>query len=121
MTDEKNEKLRPGRARGSRTTARGGVAGVVLADAEVSALREAGAEVSALREAGAVGPGGTRRGMSRSAAGASASAGGEGESGVVPVLFSASAEAHDVAVVAPDRGADWRSPFDAPLRPASGE
>ncbi|WP_409183701.1 hypothetical protein F9C11_04830 [Amycolatopsis sp. VS8301801F10] len=42
-------------------------------------------------------------------------------SGVVPVLFSASAEAHDVAVVAPDQGADWRSPFGAPLRHASGE
>ncbi|MYW94326.1 hypothetical protein G3I59_27935 [Amycolatopsis rubida] len=42
-------------------------------------------------------------------------------SGVVPVLFSASAEAHDVAVAAPDQGADWRSPFGAPLRHASGE
>ncbi|MFD2467107.1 hypothetical protein [Amycolatopsis silviterrae] len=42
-------------------------------------------------------------------------------SGVVPVLFSASAEAHDVAVVAPEQGADWRSPFGAPLRHASGE
>ncbi|WP_406640259.1 hypothetical protein [Amycolatopsis sp. WGS_07] len=42
-------------------------------------------------------------------------------SGVVPVQFSASAEAHDVAVVASDQGADWRSPFGAPLRHASGE
>jgi len=42
-------------------------------------------------------------------------------SGVVPVLFSASAEAHDVAVVAEDSGAGWRSPFGASLRPASGE
>ncbi|GAB3351349.1 hypothetical protein [Amycolatopsis echigonensis] len=42
-------------------------------------------------------------------------------SGVVPVLFSASAEAHDVAVVVPDQGADWRSPFGEPLRHASGE
>ncbi|MFF0148187.1 hypothetical protein ATK36_2946 [Amycolatopsis sulphurea] len=42
-------------------------------------------------------------------------------SGVVPVLFSASAEAHDDAVTAPEQGADWRSPFGAPLRPASGE
>lgn len=42
-------------------------------------------------------------------------------SGVVPVQFSASAEAHDVAVVAPDQGADWRSPFGAQLRHASGE
>lgn len=44
-------------------------------------------------------------------------------SGVVPVLFSASAEAHDDAVVAADRDATWRSsPFAAEgLRPASGE
>lgn len=45
----------------------------------------------------------------------------QNRSGVVPVQFSASAEAHDVAVVAPDQGADWRSPFGAPLRHASGE
>jgi hypothetical protein len=43
-------------------------------------------------------------------------------SGVVPVLFSASAEAHDVAVVAAERDTTWRSPFEAEgLRPASGE
>ncbi|WP_206796193.1 hypothetical protein [Amycolatopsis sp. MtRt-6] len=43
-------------------------------------------------------------------------------SGVVPVLFSASAEAHDDAVVAADRDAAWRSPFGSEgLRPASGE
>jgi hypothetical protein len=43
-------------------------------------------------------------------------------SGVVPVLFSASAEAHDDAVVAADLDATWRSPFAAEgLRPASGE
>ncbi|MGV9294430.1 MULTISPECIES: hypothetical protein [Amycolatopsis] len=45
----------------------------------------------------------------------------QNRSGVVPVLFSASAEAHDVAVVASDQGAEWRSPFGAPLRQASGE
>ena len=43
-------------------------------------------------------------------------------SGVVPVLFSASSEAHDDAVVAADRDATWRSPFTTEgLRPASGE
>ncbi|MEU4245901.1 hypothetical protein AB0F15_00650 [Amycolatopsis sp. NPDC026612] len=43
-------------------------------------------------------------------------------SGVVPVLFSASAETHDDAVVAADRDATWRSPFSSEgLRPASGE
>ncbi|MEV6623123.1 hypothetical protein AB0M83_24845 [Amycolatopsis sp. NPDC051106] len=43
-------------------------------------------------------------------------------SGVVPVLFSASAEAHDDAVVAAERDTTWRSPFSAEgLRPASGE
>ena len=43
-------------------------------------------------------------------------------SGVVPVLFSASAEAHDDAVVAAEHDTDWRSPFSAEgLRPASGE
>jgi hypothetical protein len=44
-------------------------------------------------------------------------------SGVVPVLFSASAEAHDVAVVSADESPSWRSPFggDGELRPASGE
>jgi len=44
-------------------------------------------------------------------------------SGVVPVLFSASSEAHDDAVVAGDRDATWRSsPFASEgLRPASGE
>ena len=43
-------------------------------------------------------------------------------SGVVPVLFSASSEAHDDAVVAADRDATWRSPFAGEgLRPASGE
>jgi hypothetical protein len=44
-------------------------------------------------------------------------------SGVVPVLFSASSEAHDDAVVAADRDATWRSsPFaNEGLRPASGE
>ncbi|WP_328605949.1 hypothetical protein OG943_39140 [Amycolatopsis sp. NBC_00345] len=44
-------------------------------------------------------------------------------SGVVPVLFSAVAEAHDVAVVAADESPSWRSPFgaDGELRPASGE
>jgi hypothetical protein len=43
-------------------------------------------------------------------------------SGVVPVLFSASSEAHDDAVVAADRDATWRSPFASEgLRPASGE
>lgn len=47
--------------------------------------------------------------------------GAAGSSGVVPVLFSACAEAHDDAVAAPEKGADWRSPFGAPLRPASGE
>ncbi|WP_020663056.1 hypothetical protein [Amycolatopsis benzoatilytica] len=45
----------------------------------------------------------------------------QARSGVVPVQFSASAEAHDVAVVAADSGAGWRSPFGASLRPASGE
>ncbi|MFC5120419.1 hypothetical protein ACFPN7_41355 [Amycolatopsis halotolerans] len=45
----------------------------------------------------------------------------QNRSGVVPVLFSASSEAHDVAVVASDQGAEWRSPFGAPLRQASGE
>lgn len=44
------------------------------------------------------------------------------KSGVVPVLFSASAEAHDDAVVAADRDTTWRSPFATEgLRPASGE
>ncbi len=43
-------------------------------------------------------------------------------SGVVPVLFSASAEAHDDAVIAAERDAAWRSPFSTEgLRPASGE
>ena len=43
-------------------------------------------------------------------------------SGVVPVLFSASAEAHDDAVVAAEQDTAWRSPFTAEgLRPASGE
>ncbi|MEU8630575.1 hypothetical protein AB0C38_00280 [Amycolatopsis sp. NPDC048633] len=43
-------------------------------------------------------------------------------SGVVPVLFSASSEAHDDAVVAAERDTTWRSPFTAEgLRPASGE
>jgi hypothetical protein len=43
-------------------------------------------------------------------------------SGVVPVLFSASAEAHDDAVVAAERDTAWRSPFTTEgLRPASGE
>jgi hypothetical protein len=43
-------------------------------------------------------------------------------SGVVPVLFSASAETHDDAVVAAERDTTWRSPFSAEgLRPASGE
>lgn len=44
-------------------------------------------------------------------------------SGVIPVLFSASAEVHDDAVVAAERDATWRSsPFTAEgLRPASGE
>ncbi len=43
-------------------------------------------------------------------------------SGVVPVLFSASSEAHDDAVVAADRDTAWRSPFSTEgLRPASGE
>ncbi|MFJ9784191.1 hypothetical protein ACIRSS_31760 [Amycolatopsis sp. NPDC101161] len=43
-------------------------------------------------------------------------------SGVVPVLFSASAEAHDDAVVAAEHDTAWRSPFSAEgLRPASGE
>ena len=43
-------------------------------------------------------------------------------SGVVPVLFSASSEAHDDAVMAADRDATWRSPFATEgLRPASGE
>jgi hypothetical protein len=43
-------------------------------------------------------------------------------SGVVPVLFSASAEAHDDAVVAAEHDTAWRSPFGAEgLRPASGE
>ncbi|HWD01051.1 MAG TPA: hypothetical protein VG674_01105 [Amycolatopsis sp.] len=41
-------------------------------------------------------------------------------SGVVPVLFSASAEAHDDAVVAAGQDTAWRSPF-GDLRPASGE
>ncbi|WP_244223408.1 hypothetical protein [Amycolatopsis circi] len=45
----------------------------------------------------------------------------QNRSGVVPVQFSASSEAHDVAVAAPDQGAEWRSPFGAPLRQASGE
>ncbi|MGW4483936.1 hypothetical protein ACWEOE_08855 [Amycolatopsis sp. NPDC004368] len=43
-------------------------------------------------------------------------------SGVVPVLFSAGAEAHDVAVVVGDQdAAGWRSPFGGGLRAASGE
>ncbi|WP_167379707.1 hypothetical protein [Amycolatopsis pretoriensis] len=43
-------------------------------------------------------------------------------SGVVPVLFSASSEAHDDAVVAAEHDTAWRSPFGAEgLRPASGE
>lgn len=43
-------------------------------------------------------------------------------SGVVPVLFSASAEAHDDAVVAAEYDTAWRSPFSGEgLRPASGE
>jgi hypothetical protein len=43
-------------------------------------------------------------------------------SGVVPVLFSASAEAHDDAVVVTEHETAWRSPFSAEgLRPASGE
>ncbi|MEV6896995.1 hypothetical protein [Amycolatopsis sp. NPDC051372] len=42
-------------------------------------------------------------------------------SGVVPVLFSAVAEAHDVAVVVGDQDTGWRSPFGGGLRPASGE
>jgi hypothetical protein len=44
-------------------------------------------------------------------------------SGVVPVLFSADAEAHDVAVVATNREALRRSPFgtDSSRRVASGE
>ncbi|UOZ09337.1 MULTISPECIES: hypothetical protein [unclassified Amycolatopsis] len=44
------------------------------------------------------------------------------KSGVVPVLFSASAEAHDDAVVVAEHETAWRSPFSAEgLRPASGE
>jgi hypothetical protein len=44
------------------------------------------------------------------------------KSGVVPVLFSASAEAHDDAVVVSEHETTWRSPFSAEgLRPASGE
>ena len=44
------------------------------------------------------------------------------KSGVVPVLFSASGEAHDDAVVAAEHDATWRSPFSSEgLRPASGE
>ncbi|WP_329052869.1 hypothetical protein OG738_09280 [Amycolatopsis sp. NBC_01488] len=43
-------------------------------------------------------------------------------SGVVPVLFSASAEAHDDAVIAAEHDTTWRSPFGGEgLRPASGE
>jgi ABC-type molybdate transport system substrate-binding protein len=43
-------------------------------------------------------------------------------SGVVPVLFSASAEAHDDAVIAGEHDTAWRSPFATEgLRPASGE
>lgn len=44
-------------------------------------------------------------------------------SGVVPVLFSADMETHDVAVVAANRDALRRSPFgiDVPRRAASGE
>lgn len=44
-------------------------------------------------------------------------------SGVVPVLFSADDETHDVAVVATNREALRRSPFgsDVQLRAASGE
>jgi len=43
-------------------------------------------------------------------------------SGVVPVLFSASAETHDDAVVAGEHDTTWRSPFTPEgLRPASGE
>ncbi|WP_199191589.1 hypothetical protein [Amycolatopsis sp. CA-126428] len=43
-------------------------------------------------------------------------------SGVVPVLFSASAETHDDAVVALEHDTTWRSPFTSEgLRPASGE
>jgi hypothetical protein len=38
------------------------------------------------------------------------------------VLFSASSEAHDDAVVVSERDAAWRSPFGGEgLRPASGE
>ncbi|MFG1639318.1 hypothetical protein ACGFMK_03435 [Amycolatopsis sp. NPDC049252] len=44
------------------------------------------------------------------------------KSGVVPVLFSASAEAHDDAVVVAEHETAWRSPFsNEGLRPASGE
>ncbi|MFD9895094.1 hypothetical protein [Amycolatopsis sp. NPDC058986] len=40
---------------------------------------------------------------------------------VVPVQFSASAEAHDDVVVAAHRDASWRSPFGTePRRAASG-
>ncbi|WP_460438173.1 hypothetical protein [Amycolatopsis stemonae] len=47
---------------------------------------------------------------------------GRKSSGVVPVLFSASSEAHDDAVVAGEHDTTWRSPFGAEgLRPASGE
>ncbi len=43
-------------------------------------------------------------------------------SGVIPVIFSASAEAHDDAVIAAERDTKWRSPFaTGGLRPASGE
>jgi hypothetical protein len=43
-------------------------------------------------------------------------------SGVIPVAFSASAEAHDDAVVVSERDATWRTPFATErLRPASGE
>ncbi|GAA4542069.1 hypothetical protein GCM10023192_49440 [Amycolatopsis samaneae] len=42
-------------------------------------------------------------------------------SGVVPVQFSASAEAHDDALVTAQHDASWRSPFGAePRRAASG-
>jgi hypothetical protein len=44
-------------------------------------------------------------------------------SGVTPVLFSASTEAHDTAVVATDRDAMRRSPFgtEAATKAAAGE
>ncbi|WP_344861926.1 hypothetical protein [Amycolatopsis ultiminotia] len=101
VTDEKDEHNRPATTRTRATrSARGTVTGV----------------------RGATGVDSLAAGRAARAATGSGTPGRDAaESGVVPVLFSASAEAHDTAVAAPDHGTDWRSPFGEPLRPASGE